>query len=702
MPRIHLQSSGVGLTGPNCTRTTLLATQRLIEEADDASIDGISVAVVKDWYRITHLGRLLEDKAGTYIKKAMGWSYHAPFAGHDGIQLALGLAFRQNKDFLFPYYRDMLTCLAGGITPTEIILNGLSKEADVAGGGRHMSNHFAKPAIGIQNVSSCTGNHTLHAVGVARAIRYYGSDAVAFSSQGEASTSEGYCYEAYNGASRERLPVVFVIQNNGYGISVPTSQQSANTRVSANYRGLKYLEVIDVDGTDFFDSWRGMQRALAYVHSGEGPVMLHADCVRIGSHSNSDRHELYRDAAEIEAARARDPLPALRRRLVESGLVSEGELAALELENRHLLEAAAAAGEAAVEADASTVAAFVLPEPWVGTEEPPAAEGEKFKLREAINETLHAEFTRNPDTFLWGQDVASKEKGGVFLVTKGLEQAFGAARIFNAPIAEDFIVGTANGMCRYKDEIRVVIEAAQFADYVWPSMEQVVEMTHEYWRTRGQFSPNVVIRLSSGGYIGGGLYVEAIMAHLPGCRVVVPAFADDAAGLLRTAIRSRGFTFFLEPKFLYNQPFAQAVRPGPEHAVPFGKARIRRPGKDATVVAWGTPVHWALRAAQKAAKEGFEVEVIDLRTIAPWDFETVAASVQKTGKLAVVHEDHVTQGFGAEIAARVAGGLFEWLDAPILRVGARDIPVGFSRVLEREILPQEDDVLQALLGLLRY
>lgn len=669
-------------------------------------LDGVPLTTVLDWYRLTHLGRLLEDKAATYIKKAMGWSYHAPFAGHDGIQLALGLSFRPRQDFLFPYYRDMLTCLAAGMTPTEIILNGLSKEADVAGGGRHMSNHFAKPEIGIQNVSSCTGNHTLHAVGVARAIKYFGSDAIALSSQGESSTSEGYCYEAYNGASRERLPVVFVIQNNGYGISVPTHQQSANTRVSANYRGLRHLEIIDVDGTDFFDCWRGMERALAYVRSGEGPAMVHAECVRIGSHSNSDRHELYRDDAEIEAARARDPLPKLRARLLAEGRFPESVIAALEAENRQAVERAATEGEASADADASKVSTFVVPEPYTGEERPGPADGEKIKLREAINETLHAEFAHNPKAFLWGQDVASKEKGGVFLVTKGLEAAFGPGRVFNAPIAEDYIVGTANGMCRFGDDVRVVIEAAQFADYVWPAMEQVVEMTHEYWRTRGQYSPNVVIRLSSGGYIGGGLYhsqnVEAIMAHLPGCRVVVPAFADDAAGLLRTAIRSRGMTFFLEPKFLYNQPFAQAPRPGAEHAVPFGKARVRRPGRDATIVSWGTPVHWSIRAAQKAAKDGFETEVIDLRTIAPWDFETVAASVKRTGKLAIVHEDHRTQGFGAEVAARVSGELFEWLDAPILRIGAKDIPIGFSRILEREILPQEDDILAALLGLLRY
>ncbi|MSP71700.1 MAG: 2-oxoisovalerate dehydrogenase [Myxococcales bacterium] len=669
-------------------------------------LESVPVATLKDWYRLTQLGRLLEDKAATYIKKAMGWSYHAPFAGHDGIQLAMGLAFRPNVDYLFPYYRDMLTCLAATMTPYEIILNGLSKEDDVAGGGRHMSNHFAKPSIGVQNVSSCTGNHTLHAVGVARAIKHYGSDAVAISSQGEASTSEGYCYEAYNGASRERLPVIFVIQNNGYGISVPTHQQSANIRVSANYAGLKYLKIIDVDGTDFIDCHLGMAEALEYVKSGEGPAMIHAQCVRIGSHSNSDRHELYREDAEIAAAKARDPLVRLRSRLIAELGVTAEELDAIDARNRAIVEDAGARGEAAADANPATVADFVEPEAYAATERETPEDGEKYKIREAINETLHAEFTRNPDTFLWGQDVASKEKGGVFLVTKGMEAAFGSSRVFNAPIAEDYIVGTANGLCRFKDDIRVVIEAAQFADYIWPAMEQIVEMSHEYWRTRGQFSPNVVLRLASCGYIGGGLYhsqsVEAIMGHLPGVRVVMPSFADDAEGLLRTAIRSRGMTFFLEPKYLYNQPFAQAVRPGSDHAIPFGKARLRRSGTDATIVSWGTTVHWSIRAANKAAKEGFEVEVIDLRSLKPWDVETVAASVRKTGRLLVVHEDHLFNGMGGEIGTTIGHKCFEWLDAPVSRLGSKDIPVGFSRILEREILPQEDDVMGALMELLRY
>ena len=667
---------------------------------------GVPVQEVRDWYRINHLGRLLEDRAVGYIRKAKGWSYHAPFAGHDGIQLVLGRAFRPNVDFLFPYYRDLLTSLAAGLSPEEIILNGLSKEGDVAGGGRHMSNHFAKPSVRVQNVSSCTGNHTLHAVGVARAAKYYGGDEIAYSSQGEASTSEGYVYEALNGASREQLPVVFVIQNNGYGISVPVSEQSANAVVSENYRGLKNLKVINVDGTDHFDCYRGMQEAIEYIRSGAGPVLLHAQCVRIGAHSNSDNHLLYRSEEERAEAEKEDPLAKLKAVILSEGLLSESELAEIQTENEAAVAKACEAVEAAPDPDPSTVEDFAWP-PLIDSVETSTPDvDKKWKIREAINETLHSEFTRNEHTFLWGQDVASKEKGGVFNVTKGMQQAFGRGRVFNGPIAEDYIVGTANGICRYRDDIRVVIEAAQFADYVWPAMEQLVEMSHEYWRTKGQFCPNVTIRLSSGGYIGGGLYhsqnVEAIFGHLPGVRVVSPAFADDAAGLLRSCLRNQGMTFFLEPKFLYNQNFAATPRCEDEHIVPFGKARVRRSGHDITVISWGTPVHWSIRAANKMAKEGVEVEVIDLRSIRPWDFEAVAASVKKTGKVLIVHEDHVTQGFGAEISATISRHLFEWLDAPVYRLGAKDIPIAFSRILERATLPYEEDVLHQLRELASY
>jgi 2-oxoisovalerate dehydrogenase E1 component len=672
---------------------------------------GVSFDTIRQWYAINHQGRLLEDRAVGYIRKAKGWSYHAPFAGHDGIQLILGQTFRPNKDFLFPYYRDLLTSLAAGLTAEEIILNGLSKENDVAGGGRHMSNHFAKPSVGVQNVSSCTGNHTLHAAGVARAIKYYHGEnytgeEIAFSSQGEASTSEGYVYEALNGASREKLPVIFVIQNNGYGISVPVSEQSANRIVSENYKGLKNLLVVNVDGTDHFDCYRGMQEALEYVSAGSGPVLLHAECVRIGAHSNSDNHILYRSEEERKEVLKHDPLDHLRALMLEQNIATEDELLAIETENEKVVQAACDAVEQAADPDPSSVEEFAWPPLWIAPETPTPQDNSKWKIREAINETLHAEFNRNPDTFLWGQDVASKEKGGVFNVTKNMQQAFGRGRVFNGPIAEDYIVGTANGMSRYGDHLRIVIEAAQFADYVWPAMEQLVETGHEYWRTKGQFSPNITLRLSSGGYIGGGLYhsqnVEAIFSHLPGIRVVTPAFADDAAGLLRSCIRSQGITFFLEPKFLYNQPFAATPRCDENHVVPIGKARIRRSGSDITVISWGTPVHWSLRAANKMAKQGVEVEVIDLRSIRPWDFDTVAASVKKTGKVVIVHEDHLTQGFGAEISATLSEHLFEWLDAPICRVAAKDIPVGFSRILERATLPYEEDVLHALQEIAKY
>ena len=328
------------------------------------------------------------------------------------------------------------------------------------------------------------------------------------------------------------------------------------------------------------------------------------------------------------------------------------------------------------------------------------------KLREAINRTLIEEFEHNEDAFLWGQDCASKKKGGVFNVTKGMLDKFGHARVFNGPIAEDFIVGTANGMSRYKKSIRVVVEAAQFADYVWPAMEQVVEMGHEYFRTNGQFVPNVVLRLPSGGYITGGLYhsqnVEAIMSHLPGIRVVYPAYADDAAGLLRTAIRSEGPTFFLEPKFLYNRPAATGQKYGSDFAIPFGKGKIRRAGRDATVITYGNTVHMAVDAADELAKEGFDIEVFDVRSIKPIDTDGIMASVKRTGKVLVLHEDHLFNGVGSEIVALIMEHGFAYLDAPVMRLAAKDIPVAFAKILENAILPQPKDILDSLRNLLAY
>ncbi len=659
------------------------------------------------WYGLMHLGRVLDDKAPNYLKQAIGWSYHAPCAGHDGIQLALGLAFRAGRDYLFPYYRDLLTCLAAGLTPEEIILNGISRATDPASGGRHMSNHFAKPSIGIQNVSSLTGNHTQHAVGLARAVKRYGKDAVVFSSQGESSLSEGYCYESLNGADRERLPVVFVVQDNGYGISVPKRDQSANADLCDNFRGLSHLRILKCDGLDPLDSMRAMDEALAHAHSGEGPAMVYAHCVRIGSHSNSDRHELYRDPEELADAKRRDPLPRFRTFCLEHGL-TEDELQAIETDNRARYQAAHDRAMAAPNPDPASIHDFVIPEGWVSEQYPDGthqAAGEPISLITALNQTLKEEFRANPDTFLWGQDMANRDKGGIFNVSKGMQQEFGEARVFNAPIAEDYIVGTANGFSRLDDRIRVVVEGAEFADYIWPAAEQIVECSHEYWRTLGQFAPNLTIRLASGGYIGGGLYhsqnVEGWLTTLPGIRVVVPAFADDAAGLLRTALRSRGTTLYLEPKFLYNAKMAHAVVP-PDFAVPFGRARVRREGTDLTILAYGTPVHFALEAAAKLEQEGKSAEVVDLRSLSPLDTEAIVRSVKKTHRVLVAHEDKVFGGFGGELAAICASECFPWLDAPVERVGSTFTPVGFNRILERAVLPNAEKVLAAARKVLAF
>lgn len=692
--------------------TTKPALQKL--PLEPLSDNGISVhtKTLRRWYQLIHLGRLLDLKAATYVRQAKGWSYHSSCGGHEGIQLILGLSFRQGKDFLFPYYRDMVTSLAAGISVTEIIENGLSKTTDVGSGGRHMSNHFSKPSIRIQNVSSATGNHSLHAVGVARAIKKYHGDEIAFASFGESAVSEGFVYEAVSGAAREILPVIFVIQNNKFGISVPINEQAANTVVANNFLGFKTVKIVLVDGTNVFDSWRGMQEALDYVKSGSGPAIVHADCVRMNSHSNSDRQELYRTADEIAQAQRFDPVARLRTYLLLKGEISEEELQHIESENSLSIDKAAEEVEMQPDPDPATATSFLIPPAYEHAQEDlqtgqDSSDAPSLTLREAINETLKEEFRRNQNTFLWGQDVASHDKGGVFNVTKGMLQEFGNDRIFNAPIAEDFIVGTADGFSRYRNDIRVVIEGAQFADYFWPAMEQLIEVSHEYYRTNGQFSPNIVIRLASGGYIGGGLYhsqsLDGTFATIPGLRIVMPSFADDAVGLMRMAMRSPGPTIYIENKFLYNQFFTRTPRPSATHVTPFGKARIRREGSDLSIIAWGTPVHFALRTANKLAEEQkIQAEVVDLRSIYPLDTDAIIRTVQKTGRLLVAHEHPAFGGFGGEVASIVAEQAFQYLDAPVMRVGSKFTPVPFSRGLERAILIQEDDIHTAALKLASF
>lgn len=660
------------------------------------------------WYHLMTVGRNIDDRAPNYLKQAIGWSYHAPYAGHDGIQLAIGQNFEKEKDHLFPYYRDMLTTLSAGLTAEELILNGISKATDPGTGGRHMSNHFAKPEWNIHNTSSLTGNHTLHAVGAARAIKYYNDDAIAISSQGESCVSEGYVYEAINGADREKLPVIFVLQDNGYGISVPKKDQTANRKVANNFVGFKNIKIIHCNGKDVFDSMNAMLEARRIIREDSGPVIVQANCVRLHSHSNSDRHDLYRSEAERTYVQEYDPFAKFRRLLIRYKRFTEEELDAMDDAALKEVKAAHKLAMKAPDPSPESIYDFVLPEPYPAEKYPEGVhqeEGEKKKFITALNETLKAEFRHNEDTFLWGQDVANKDKGGIFNVTKGLQKEFGKKRVFNAPIAEDFIVGTANGMSRYNEKIRIVIEGAEFADYFWPAMEQYVDSSHDYWRTNGKFTPNVTIRLASGGYIGGGLYhsqnIEGSLAAIPGVRIVYPSFADDAAGLLRTAIRSRGLTMYMEPKTLYQDPKAATVVPD-DFEVPFGKGRIRREGSDLSIITYGNTTHLSLEAAALLEKEGFSVEVIDLRSLIPLDKNMIIESVKKTNRALVVHEDKVHGGFGGEVASMIMEEAFEYLDSPVRRVGSPFTPVGFNRILEKAILPHTQRIYKAALELLKY
>ena len=664
--------------------------------------------ILEEWFKLMTIGRAIDNKAPNYLKQAIGWSYHAPYAGHDGIQLAIGQHFVKKKDHLFPYYRDMLTALSAGMTAEEVILNGISKATDPSSGGRHMSNHLAKPEWNIHSVSSSTGNHALHAVGVARAIKYYGEKAVSICSQGESSVSEGYVYEAFNGADKEELPVVFVIQDNGYGISVPKKDQTAQRKVANNFSGFKNTRIIHCNGKDVFDSMNAMAEAKKWAMEESKPVLLQANCIRMHSHSNSDDHLLYRSQSERNYVQEYDPLAKFRRMLIRYKRFTEEEILAFEEEAKQIIKAAHKAALKAPDPDPASIHDYVLAEPVQSEKYPDGIhneEGEKKKLITALNETLKAEFRHNPDTFIWGQDMANKDKGGIFNVSKGMQQEFGVKRVFNAPIAEDFIMGTANGMSRFNDNIRVVVEGAEFADYFWPAMEQYVDTSHDYWRSNGKWTPNITIRLASGGYIGGGMYhsqnIEGSLAAIPGVRIVYPSFADDAAGLLRTAIRSKGLTMFMEPKALYQSPKAATVVPD-DFEVPFGKARIRREGTDLTIITYGNTTHLCLQAAEKLEEEGFSAEVLDLRSLVPLDEEAVLNSVKKTNKVLIVHEDKVHGGFGGEISAIIADKVFEYLDAPVKRVGSTFTPVGFNKILEEAILPNASKIYDAAKNLIQY
>ena len=682
-------------------------------------------------YRTMLLSRKLDDKE-IQLKNQSLIFFQISGAGHEAVLTAAGMRLKPGHDWFYPYYRDRALCLTLGMTPLEMLLSAVGAKDDPNSGGRQMPSHWGHQALNIVSQSSPTGTQCLQAVGCAEAGRLYRAiteingreskfreDEVVYVSIGEGTSSEGEFWESLNQACISKLPVVYLIEDNGYAISVPVEVQTAGGDLSKLVASFPGLLVQSIDGTDFLASYRAAGQAIDYARSGQGPALLHARVVRPYSHSLSDDERLYKTKDERTEEATRDPITRMAAFLTAEGLVTEAELAAVAKEVEQEVNAAA---DAAVKAEkpAKDTATLYVYSPDVdpasdafSTEAVP--EGKPDTMVAAINRTLKDEMARNPHIVVFGEDVAdaSREtalesvpgKGGVFKVTHGLQRAFGGIRVFNSPLAEANIVGRAVGMATRG--IKPVVEI-QFFDYIWPAMMQLRdEMSMMRYRSNNAFSCPMVIRVAIGGYLRGGAPYhsqsgESIFAHCPGIRIAFPSNAQDAAGLLRTAIRCDDPVLYLEHKHLYRQTYNKGEYPGAGYMVPFGKSAVRREGTDVVVITYGALVQRSLLAAQQAEKDGISVMVIDLRSIVPYDWEGIADAVAKTNRVVVAHEDQLTCGFGAEIAARISEELFEYLDAPIRRVAALDSPVAYYPELEEVILPQSADVLKAIQDTARY
>ena len=696
-------------------------------------------------YRLMVLSRCIDDRE-IMLKRQQKTFFQISCAGHEALLVGAALALRPGHDWFFPYYRDRALCLTLGVTPTEMLLQAVGAATDPASGGRQMPTHWSSRELNIVSTSSATASQLLHAVGCAEAGRYlslhpeaaastpddyrafrevkFHGDEVVWTSLGEGSTSQGEFWEALNTAANRKLPVIFCVEDNGYAISTPVevSMPGGNiSRLVANFPNFYFAEV---DGTDPEASFRAVQSAAAYCRAGLGPAFVHGHCMRAYSHSLSDDDRHYRTQAEREADALRDPITRLRTRLIAEEILTEEELTALE----HLLDQeVAAAAEHALAAPlplVSEITKNVYSEDLdptraaFATERVDAADPKPKTMADLINTCLRDEMQRDERVIIFGEDVADcsnpeylddkklKGKGGVFKLTAGLQRQFGSDRVFNSPLAEANIVGRALGMATRG--LKPVVEI-QFFDYIWPAMHQLRnELPLIRWRSNDAFSCPAVVRVAIGGYLTGGAVYhsqcgESIFTHTPGMHVVFPSNALDAAGLLRTAIRCDDPVLFLEHKRLYREPFGRAPYPGPDYTIPFGKARIWKQGTDITVVTYGATVPRSLRAAQRLEREhGISVEVLDLRTLNPYDFEAIAASVSKTSRVLVVHEDMLSWGYGAEIAARIGSELFDKLDAPVQRIGAKDTFVAYSPQVEDAILPQADDIFAAIQKLHAY
>ena len=687
----------------------------------------------EDWqrfYRTMLLSRRLDDKE-IQLKNQSQTYFQISAAGHEAIQVAAGMALRPGHDWFFPYYRDRALCLALGVTAIDMLLAAVGAQDDPSSSGRQMPNHWSSRELHIVSSSSACTTQCLHAVGSAEAGRLasrvgrlvdavpHQPDEVTYVSLGDGSTSEGEFWESLNTACSARLPLVYLVEDNGYAISVPVEAQTPGGDVSRLIESFPGLQVLRVDGTDAVACARAMSEAVAYARSASGPALVKATVVRPYSHSMSDDEKQYKSQSEREAEASRDPLTRCAKWLLNESLATEHELAGIEADVNREIQEAADRALAAAKPDPATATLYV----YSPTVDPasdmfacaPEPEGSALTMISAINQTLKDEMAANPRIVVFGEDVADVSrdellaevtgKGGVFKATLGLQREYGSDRVFNSPLAEANIVGRAIGMALRG--LKPVVEI-QFFDYIWPAMMQIRdELTMLRYRSSNAFKCPVVIRSPIGGYLrGGSLYHsqsgESIFAHCPGLRIAFPSNAADAAGLLRTAIRCDDPVLFLEHKHLYRQTHNKAPYPGRDYTLPFGRCDVRRAGSDVTLITWGALVQRGLLAAEQAAQTGIDTMVIDLRTIAPYDWDGIAKAVTATSRVVIAHEDQLTCGFGAEIAARIASDLFEHLDAPVKRVGALDCPVAYSPVLEEQILPQVSDILAALREIAAY
>ena len=699
-------------------------------------------------YRLMYLSRKLDDRE-ILLKRQQKIFFQISGAGHEALMVAAGMVLRPSYDWFYPYYRDRALCLTLGMTPYEQLLEAVGAADDPNSGGRQMPSHWGHKKLNIVTQSSPTGTQFLQAVGCAEAGRYFSrypesaakssgdyrefkdvafhGDEVVYVSCGDGTTSEGEFWESLNSASNLRLPVLYVIEDNEYAISVPVEVGTAGGNISKLVSGFPNFHFAEFDGTDPLVSYAALKEAVDYIRAGNGPAFVHGHVIRPYSHSLSDDEKLYRPESERKLEVERDPITRFQLFLVREGILDEKGVDELEKDvDAEVQEASDRAVEAKIpEPDSyklyvyspdldATSSAFQTE----AVHPAPSEKSPERTMADLINVCMKDEMKRDPRIVMFGEDVADcsrdeylkaqqvKGKGGVFKLTAGLQYEYGSDRVFNSPLAEANIVGRAVGMATRG--LKPVVEI-QFFDYIWPAMQQLRnELPLMRWRSNNNFSSPAVVRVAIGGYLtGGSIYHsqcgESIFTHTPGMRVVFPSNALDANGLLRTAIRCDDPVLFLEHKRLYRETFGRAPYPGPDYMVPFGKAKIVRPGHDLTVVTYGAVVPRALQAAQRIEREnGVSVELIDLRTLSPYDWEAIATSVAKTSRVLVAHEDMLSWGYGAEIAARIADELFDELDAPVKRVAAKDTFVAYQPILEDEILPQAEDLYQAMAELAKY